>query len=79
MSGCAMISRMFFSLVLPPAVRRSLPRRASQTAQLYRHVAIALVKQGPALALNVPRFLPIVGPAAAGVGIDCLLYTSRCV
>ena len=55
-----------FVTMLPPAVRRSLPRRASQTAQLYRHVAIALVKQGPALALNVPRFLPIVGPVIRG-------------
>ena len=48
--------------MLPPAVRRSLPRRAVQTAQLYRHAAVALAKQGPALALSVPRILPVVGP-----------------
>ena len=51
---------------MPPTVRRSLPRRAAQTAQLYRHVAVALAKQGPALVLNVPRTLPIVSPVVRG-------------
>ena len=50
------------AVALPPPVRRSLPRRAVQTAQLYRHAAVTLAKQGPALALSVPRVLPVVGP-----------------
>lgn len=48
--------------ILPPPARRSLPRRAAQTVQLYRHAAVALAKQGPALAMSVPRMLPVVGP-----------------
>lgn len=54
------------TVMLPASVRRSLPRRAAQTAQLYHHVAVALAKQGPALALNVPRSLPVVGPVLRG-------------
>ena len=53
-------------VALPPAARRSLPRRALQTTQLYRHAAVALARQGPALALSLPRSLPVVGPVVRG-------------
>ena len=52
--------------MLPPVARRSLSRRAAQTARLYRHAAVVLARQGPALALSVPRVLPVVGPVVRG-------------
>ena len=54
------------AVMLPPVVHRSLPRRAAQTAQLYRHAAVALAKQGPSLVMTVPRSLPVVGPVVRG-------------